>query len=309
MNISADRWNSFALRQIGNDSSELEAISALLRGGFATGTGGSPYAKADAEMVSRKLAEGRGFVIGPPKDPLACVFARPSRDWPGAWYLGALCVATEARGAGLARRLEAAVEAEARRRGHLSIALDTWADPTSPRPLFETWGYRAVREADGVVAMLRPLAAPRRLLPGNPGLAEVLPLLHHTFAGMEGRIDPPSSLHRLDLVTLTDQATTGEVWGLGDPLDAVAVFTVQRDALYLGKIASRRPGRGHARALIGAAEARARALGLPRLRLQTRVELVENHATFAALGFAKVGETAHVGYDRPTSLTYERETG
>ena len=34
-------------------------------------------------------------------------------------------------------------------------------------------------------------------------------------------------------------------------------------------------------------------------------ELIENHATFAALGFRKTGETAHAGYSRPTSITME----
>ena len=51
------------------------------------------------------------------------------------------------------------------------------------------------------------------------------------------------------------------------------------------------------------AETRARALGLPVLELQTRVELTENHAAFRALGFAQTGATAHPGFDRPTSLT------
>ena len=297
------------LRQIRNETADLGAIATLVRGVFRAETvrfgGNSPHSRADVAMIRAKLAQGPGWVVEGESGPLACVFSRPSRDWPGAWYLGALCVAPDARGEGLARRLEARVEAEARRRGCLTLALDTWDDPASARGLFERWGYEVVTRADGVVAMLRPLAAPRRLMPGD--LGEVLPLLRAAFAGMEGRVDPPSSLHRLDAGTLERQALTSEIWGLGQPLEAVAVFTPQPDALYLGKIASRSPGRGHARALIRQAEDRARALGLPRLRLQTRVELTENHATFAALGFAKTGETAHEGYDRPTSLTFERE--
>ena len=38
------------------------------------------------------------------------------------------------------------------------------------------------------------------------------------------------------------------------------------------------------------------------LELSTRIELVENHATFARMGFAKTAETAHEGFDRPTSI-------
>ncbi len=38
------------------------------------------------------------------------------------------------------------------------------------------------------------------------------------------------------------------------------------------------------------------------LELETRVELVENHATFAKFGFVKIGESAHEGFDAPTSI-------
>ena len=65
-------------------------------------------------------------------------------------------------------------------------------------------------------------------------------------------------------------------------------------------------GKGVARALFEAAEAMARKHGRGFLELQTRVELVENHATFAVLGFQKVGESAHPGYDRPTSITMRK---
>jgi phosphinothricin acetyltransferase len=38
------------------------------------------------------------------------------------------------------------------------------------------------------------------------------------------------------------------------------------------------------------------------LELETRIELTENHATFARMGFIKTAETAHPGYERPTSI-------
>lgn len=56
--------------------------------------------------------------------------------------------------------------------------------------------------------------------------------------------------------------------------------------------------------MIALAEARARARKLRALELQTRIELVENHHTFAALGFAKVAETCHPGFERTTSMTF-----
>ena len=62
-------------------------------------------------------------------------------------------------------------------------------------------------------------------------------------------------------------------------------------------------GQGVGRALVAAARDEARARGLGHLELQTRIELIENHAAFARLGFAKVGESAHPGHARPTSIT------
>lgn len=155
------------------------------------------------------------------------------------------------------------------------------------------------------------MATPQRLLPGDPRLAQVLRLIQDSFAFMDGRIDPPSSMHRLTLETLSQQAETAEVWALGDPVAACVVLTPKPDCLYLGKLAvdARQRGAGLARRMVDLAIERARALGLPELELQVRVELVENHATFARLGFVRTGETAHAGYDRPTSITMRRPVG
>ena len=132
----------------------------------------------------------------------------------------------------------------------------------------------------------------------------VLELLHLCFAGMEGRIDPPSSLHRL---TVEDVAAA-EVWVLGDPVVACVFLTPKPQALYVGKLAVHpdHQGRGYARVLLDHAAGRARDLDLPALELQTRIELVENHAAFRALGFEQTGETAHPGFDRATSVTFRK---
>ncbi|MGZ9810339.1 GNAT family N-acetyltransferase [Pseudoroseicyclus sp. H15] len=148
----------------------------------------------------------------------------------------------------------------------------------------------------------------RRLSPGDPALAEVLALIQAEFAYMEGRIDPPSSMQRLTLADVEAQAALGEVWAIGAPVIACLFLTAKPPSLYLGKlaVAAEARGRGLARTLISQAEARARALGLEALELQTRVELTDNHATFAALGFTEVARTAHPGYARPTSVSLRR---
>ncbi len=142
-------------------------------------------------------------------------------------------------------------------------------------------------------------------------LVEILALIREGFAYMEGRIDPPSSMHSLTLEALQDHRRIGEIWSLGPPLSACVFLTPKPDALYIGKlcVAAQARGRGLARHLIGLAENRARTLRLPGLELQTRVELTGNQATFAALGFTETARTAHPGYDRPTSITLRRPVG
>ena len=142
----------------------------------------------------------------------------------------------------------------------------------------------------------------------DPALHAVLALIHKSFKAMEGRIDPPSSVHALDLAALQSEAETHEVWSLGDPPLACAIFRASDDALTIGKlaVAEAQRGQGLARQLIALAETRARDLGLSQLRLQTRIELVENHAVFQAMGFVEVARTAHNGYPAPTSITFAR---
>jgi GNAT superfamily N-acetyltransferase len=80
---------------------------------------------------------------------------------------------------------------------------------------------------------------------------------------------------------------------------------VRDDALHIGKLAVRPDlqGAGIGRKLVEAAREEARLRGLAMLELQTRIELTENHAMFASMGFVKTAETAHEGFDRPTSIT------
>jgi GNAT superfamily N-acetyltransferase len=141
----------------------------------------------------------------------------------------------------------------------------------------------------------------------------LLALLHRSFAFMEGRIDPPSSLHRLDAAALAAKAGAERCFVAfrGDRLAGCVFCDPRADCLYVGKLAVEPAlqGQGIGRTLMARAEAEARALGLPAVELQTRVELVENHRTFERLGFVRTGETAHPGYHRPTSVTMRKVLG
>lgn len=146
-----------------------------------------------------------------------------------------------------------------------------------------------------------------RHTPEDGALKEILALIRAEFAYMDERIDPPSSMHRLSLADVARHCTEGEVWSLGKPVVACMFLTIKPGRLYLGKlaVATSERGKGHAARLIDIARKRARSLELSAVELQTRVELIENHAAFAAMGFVKTAETAHEGYDRPTSITMQ----
>lgn len=143
----------------------------------------------------------------------------------------------------------------------------------------------------------------------DPDLDAVLDVMRRAFQDMEGRIDPPSSIHAMTLETLQASSLQSEVWSLGAPVKAAVILTPTPTALYIGKLAVDRHarGRGLARRLIDLADARARALGLARLSLQARIELQENHSVFSAMGFERGEDETHTGYARPTSVWWHRK--
>ncbi len=125
---------------------------------------------------------------------------------------------------------------------------------------------------------------------------------------MEGQIDPPSSMYRLNLERLSAHCHHGEVWSMGLPPVACMVLSERADALCLGKlaVAADMRGRGLARKLVELALERARALGKTHVELKVRIELIENHRAFEAMGFSRVRDEVHAGFERPTSIVMQR---
>lgn len=140
--------------------------------------------------------------------------------------------------------------------------------------------------------------------------AQLVGLLRESFAYMEARIDPPSSLTKMGIEEFKVKAVeeTLIVAREDQQLLGCAFVALRDDCVYVGKVAVARSarGRGIARQMLAAAEVVARKHRRTVLELQARIELVENQATFAALGFEKVAETAHPGYSRPTSITMRK---
>ncbi len=138
-------------------------------------------------------------------------------------------------------------------------------------------------------------------------------LLISTFAYMDDRIDPPSSMHRLSVEGLREKARAETlILALsGAELVGCAYVCPKVGLCYVGKVAVREDHRG-----LGLGDRLIQKAGQVALRhdcnvleLETRVELLENHRYFERLGFLKCGENAHEGYNRPTSFLYRKLLG
>jgi ribosomal protein S18 acetylase RimI-like enzyme len=141
----------------------------------------------------------------------------------------------------------------------------------------------------------------------------VTALLHRAFAVQEVATDPPSGALGESAESVAALIAAGGGAGIFDGHEAIAcvLWRVKDGGLYIGRLAvdpaHRR--RGLARALIAAAEAHARAQGLPRVWLSTRLALAGNRRLFAACGFVEGAASAHPGYAAPTSIAMSKSLG
>ncbi|MBW9073519.1 GNAT family N-acetyltransferase [Agrobacterium rhizogenes] len=143
---------------------------------------------------------------------------------------------------------------------------------------------------------------------------ELLALIMSSFAYMDGVIDPPSSAHRLTLENLAQKARVEIAFVALDGDEIVGCLFCRPEppaCLYVGKlcVSPKAQGKGIGKMLLEQAEALARELALPALRLETRIELIANHTKFAAWGFVKTAENAHAGYNRTTSIEMTKFLG
>jgi len=140
---------------------------------------------------------------------------------------------------------------------------------------------------------------------------ELLALILSSFAYMNDRIDPPSSALNLTPVTLADKAWSEVAYAAieGETLSGCVFLRPEEDCIYIGKlaIAPDAQGRGIGRRLLAVAEQTARDRALPSLRLETRIELVENHDIFSRWGFEITAENAHPGFTRTTSIEMRKQ--
>ena len=135
-------------------------------------------------------------------------------------------------------------------------------------------------------------------------------LLNASYAYMVGRIDPPSSLTSMTRDDVARKMEDEDFFVIRDGAQPIAcLFGHPEGAAYeVGKLAVATTHRkqGLARALIEAAADDARERGFTTLQLYARVELVENHAIYLAMGFAQTHAFTHDGFAQPTALVFER---
>jgi len=131
-------------------------------------------------------------------------------------------------------------------------------------------------------------------------------LLRSTYAFMDGRIDPPSSLVAMTVDDLKHKAIEETLVTATQKGALVGCLFCRTETpwLYVGKfaVAIDYQGKGVGAALMGHARTIAEARELDGMELETRIELTENHAAFRRMGFAKVADQSHEGFDRPTSI-------
>ncbi len=142
--------------------------------------------------------------------------------------------------------------------------------------------------------------------PANVDWDDLHGLLHRTYAYMDTRIDPPSSLHSLTPADLAEKSAQEVLFVAKRDQRLVGCMFCRRQPkwLYVGKVAVEEEfqGQGIGHQMFDRAFEMARQEGFDGLELESRIELVENHQSFANLGFNKVGEKSHAGYEHPTSI-------
>jgi predicted N-acetyltransferase YhbS len=140
--------------------------------------------------------------------------------------------------------------------------------------------------------------------------AAVAALIRAAFAAQSVPTDPPPSALRVTACDVAAHLLTGRgaVAEARGALVGSALWAAQDGGLYLARLAVAPAwrGRGIAHALVAAAETAARRMALPRVRLSTRLALLDNRRLFAACGFVETSRAAHPGYAEPTFVNMEK---
>lgn len=139
---------------------------------------------------------------------------------------------------------------------------------------------------------------------------EAAELIRTAFAAQSRPTNPPSSALRETPEAIAAKIAAGGGFGVfrAGALIASALWSLDGDALHVARVsvAPRERGRGIVRSLISVCETQARARGVRRMTLKTRLELPENQRLFERYGFARRAVEAHPGFEAPTTAIMEK---
>ncbi len=140
---------------------------------------------------------------------------------------------------------------------------------------------------------------------GEGRFGEILALVHATF----GAVTPPSGALKETIDDVAARYRAGPILLAeeGGELVGSVFCAVKDDSLYLTRMAvtPQRQRQGIGRALMAAAMAEARRLGLRSLTLRVRLNLPDNRRYFESFGFRVTGQGQDPG--RPPYEAMERE--
>ena len=143
----------------------------------------------------------------------------------------------------------------------------------------------------------------------------VLEILKSAFAVQDGIVDPPSSVTKLTVEGVIRDAEMGDLLTaepLGGELVGCLFTKIETDdsgpLLYAYHLAvdPSHQGKGIGHRLFDTAVTLAEARQIKRLQVMSRIELTGLHAFFGDMGFRQIGTFTHDGFDRPTSLRFEK---
>jgi len=141
----------------------------------------------------------------------------------------------------------------------------------------------------------------------------LLTIIQQAYAHYRDFLDPPSGAFRETCAALAELLTreSAVLAGTGAEAAGCVFYDLANGELYLHRMAvipaARQQSVGHA--LVSYVEARARELGCARVRLGVRLQLPENQAFYARIGYAVLGPDTHPGYTRPTFLHMAKGVG
>ncbi len=135
-------------------------------------------------------------------------------------------------------------------------------------------------------------------------------LLVRAFREYEGRLDPPSGVHAETVASVRSKMEEGGalVCEIGGVVAGCVFYAPKAGYLYIGRLGVlpeyRRRGLGDL--LLRAAEQRASALGLQRVRLGVRIALDALRAYHEARGYTPIAFRSHAGYTEATYVEMEK---